>query len=227
MRRSMISVILPVYNGERYLEQAVESILAQDYPNIEILIIDDGSTDKTAIVAKKFPGVRYEFQENRGPSSARNRGASLAKGELLSFLDHDDFWVSHKLSSQVKAMGQNENIGFVICQCCILPDPEFPPPMKLRKELTEHPQKTYIPSGLLIRKAILEQIGGFDERYRTDEDTDLMFRLRDAKIDYGYCEELLFYHRMHQTNLSYKNQCGFSAERMLGSIRASIKRKNS
>jgi glycosyltransferase involved in cell wall biosynthesis len=221
----MISVILPVYNGELYLEQAVESILAQDYPHIEILIIDDGSTDKTAIVAKKFPEARYEVQANRGPSSARNRGASLARGELLSFLDYDDFWVPHKLSAQVKAMGQNENIGFVICQCRSFSDPESPPPVKLRKDLILQPQKTY--GGLLIRKTAFEQVGGFDESYRTDEDTDLIFRLRDAKIDYGYCEESLFYRRLHQKNLSYENRCGFSAERMLGTIRASIKRKNS
>src|SRR5436305_1029668 len=89
----MISVIIPVYNGERYLGEAIESVLAQSYHWLEIILVDDGSTDGSATVAKQFsPAVQVVRQPNLGAGAARNRGIALAQGEFLAFLDADDLW---------------------------------------------------------------------------------------------------------------------------------------
>ena len=98
-----ISIIISVYNGENYLAEAIQSALDQDYPNTEIIVMNDGSTDNTSRIIDSF-GTRAIgiYQENRGLGAARNAGVSKASGEYLAFLDHDDLWVPHKLSCQLK-----------------------------------------------------------------------------------------------------------------------------
>lgn len=94
----LVSVIIPVYNGERYLRTAIESVLAQNVCPIEIIVVDDGSTDASQTVAREFmPMVQVITQSNRGASVARNRGVALAHGEILAFLDADDLWLADKL----------------------------------------------------------------------------------------------------------------------------------
>src|SRR6267378_3262722 len=97
MKKSLISCIIPVFNGARYLREAVESILGQTYRPIEIIIVDDGSTDNTADVVKNYGDqVRYVCQPNGGPSAARNQGVSVAQGAFVAFLDQDDVWHPEK-----------------------------------------------------------------------------------------------------------------------------------
>jgi len=101
----LISVIIPVYNGERYLAEAIESALAQTWEPVEIIIVDDGSTDGSADVASRFASsVKYDLQPHAGPGAARNRGARLARGDYLAFLDADDLWLKEKLKLQMAAM---------------------------------------------------------------------------------------------------------------------------
>src|SRR5436853_749734 len=100
---SLVSVIIPVYNCEQYLAEAIQSVLAQTHPTIELIVVDDGSTDNSAAVAKSFAVVRYVFQRQGGPGAARNRGISLARGSFLAFLDADDVWVAGKLTRQLAA----------------------------------------------------------------------------------------------------------------------------
>ena len=101
--KPLVSAIIPVYNCERYLAEAIESVLAQTYRPIGIIVVDDGSTDGSADVAKSFtdPQVRYFYQPNSGQGAARNQGTNLARGSFFTFLDADDLWTDNKLELQL------------------------------------------------------------------------------------------------------------------------------
>ena len=102
---SEVSAVIPVHNGAAYVAEAVQSILSQTRPPIECVVVDDGSTDETAEVVRRFGNeVAYVRQDRAGVSSARNRGAALARGALVAFLDHDDVWLPTKLERQVEAL---------------------------------------------------------------------------------------------------------------------------
>jgi len=104
MSQPLISCIVAVFNGERYLKEALDSILAQTYRPLEILVVDDGSTDRTTeIVSEYSDTVRYFWQSNAGPGAARNAGIKLAKGEFIAFLDADDLWHKKKLTRQISS----------------------------------------------------------------------------------------------------------------------------
>ena len=113
-KRSVVSVIIPVHNCERYLGEAIESVLDQTHSPLEIIVVDDGSTDCTADVTKSFaPHVRYVLQAQAGAPAARNRGAELARGEFLSYLDADDLWVEEKLERQTACLSDDPELDMV------------------------------------------------------------------------------------------------------------------
>ena len=100
--RPRVSIGLPVYNGEKYLHETIETVLNQDYRPIEIIVIDDGSKDGSRAVAQSFKEVRYVYQENRGNARARSKGIQIAQGECIALLDQDDVWEKHKLRTQAE-----------------------------------------------------------------------------------------------------------------------------
>jgi len=99
--RPLVSVVIPVYNAEPFLREALDSVLAQDYEPFEVIVVDDGSTDGSGTIARSYPEVRYLRQENQGPAVARNAGIAAAQGEFLAFFDADDVMLPNKLSVQV------------------------------------------------------------------------------------------------------------------------------
>ena len=111
----LVSVVIPVFNGEAFLREAVQSVLAQKYSPIEIIIVDDGSTDGTATVARSLPEtVRYLHQTNKGPAAARNRGIEHAQGSLIAFADADDLWPADKLELQLPYLINDPAIEIVM-----------------------------------------------------------------------------------------------------------------
>src|SRR4030042_2354962 len=117
MRRSLISVVIPVWNGERFLAEAVEVVLNQTYPPHEVIVVDDGSTDGSAEVAKSFGAlVRYHIQGKKGAATARNHGVELSQGNFIAFLDADDFWVKDKLARQMKIFLDHPDSDMVLVQ---------------------------------------------------------------------------------------------------------------
>lgn len=112
-KQPLVSVIIPCFNHGRYLTQAIDSILLQEYPNIEIIVVDDGSTDNTQEILKKFNNVKNVFQENKGLSTARNTGIANSNGELLIFLDADDWLLHYAISTNLSYLLWNEHLAFV------------------------------------------------------------------------------------------------------------------
>src|SRR5690349_14699879 len=110
----LVSIILPVYNGERFLAQAIESALAQTYSRYELVVVDDGSTDASGEIARSYEQVSYIWQKNGGSGAARNRGLEAISGDYVAFLDADDLWLPDKLDLQMGYLLDHPHIGYTI-----------------------------------------------------------------------------------------------------------------
>ena len=112
----LVTVVIPTYNYGHFVEQAVESALSQRYPNIEVIVVDDGSQDDTKARLEKYRGrIQYIYQRNQGLSAARNTGILKARGEYIAFLDADDIWIPEKISEQIGMFKSVAQIGLVSC----------------------------------------------------------------------------------------------------------------
>jgi glycosyltransferase involved in cell wall biosynthesis len=198
----LVSVIIPVYNGNRYLSEAIQSVLEQTYEPVEIIVVDDGSTDSTAEIAQSYPDIRYIYQHNQGNATAKNTGISSAKGELITFLDADDLWTSNKLNIQVNDLLENPQIYCCICKMRTFLEPGTEWPSWVKKDQIESDVTAYLPSALLVRKTIFERIGNFDPSYRRANDSDWVFRAKDAGFLMKIIPEVLLYRRIHRYNIS-------------------------
>ena len=182
-----ISVVIPAFNADRYLQECVHSVLAQTTPAIEVLIVDDGSTDGTLDMAHAFGGcVRVLHQQQGGPARARNLGAAEAIGDWIAFLDADDFWQPDKLTHQVEALLSDPSA--VLCYTGLLAlkldgalVPVAPPTLAYVDSMLRLTNPGIPPSAVMIRKDTLLQAGGFSEIQRGCEDWDLWFRLRTLR----------------------------------------------
>jgi glycosyltransferase involved in cell wall biosynthesis len=202
-----VSAVIPAFNGERYLGAAIESVLAQTHEVLECLVVDDGSTDTTADVARRFgPPVRVVAQENAGVAAARNRGASEASGEQLAFLDQDDAWLPERLERQLEAMRRD---GRAAALCASRVIGEGAPMGKHVAMRPEHPtleslllwRGTAVAPGsnLLIARPTFDEIGGFDERLGPMSDWELLTRIV-AQGGFAYVSEPMVEYRWHSAN---------------------------
>ncbi len=206
-----VSVIIPTYNRRVYVQEAIDSVLAQTYTDYEIIVIDDGSTDGTGETLRERYGdrIRYEWQENQGESVARNRGIALAQGEYIAFLDSDDLWLPEKLEKQVTYLEEHPEVGAVFCQAWTIDLLGQRMPVVMGTGITSGQlslesllyQNTLAGPGstLAVRTDLLRRIGGFDESIRYAEDWDLGLRLR-LLGDIGFLPDSLASIRIHQSN---------------------------
>lgn len=215
-----VSVIIPVYNGERYLAGAIRSVLGQTSPATEIIIVDDGSTDGSGEIVRGFgPSVRYLRQTNQGPATARNTGVNSAQCEMLAFLDSDDLWLPHKLAKQVELL-QQQGDGYVVCRFHPMLESGITWPVGLNRAYYESDPACFIPSGLLLTRATWEKVGPFDPSYRVSDDSEWFFRARKGKIPESLVPEVLVYKRIHEHNISHRTMDG----ELLRGLRASLHR---
>lgn len=178
-----VSVIIPTYNRVGLLPRAIESVLAQDIPEMEVIVVDDGSTDSTAtLIKERFPGVIYLSQANAGVSSARNTAIKSAQGEWIALLDSDDEWLVGKLSTQLAAL---ETSGHKICHTeeIWIRDGVRVNQMNKHKKRGGFifkyclPLCAMSPSSILIHRTVFEQVGLFDESLPACEDYDLWLKI--------------------------------------------------
>ncbi len=205
----LVSVVIPSYNCASFLGDAVNSALAQTHRDVEVLVIDDGSTDGTEAVLASFGDrVRLFRQDRAGPSAARNRGVLHARGRYVAFLDADDLWLPHKLARQVEHMTRHPDVALVYADYTRGADPAVPSEPRLRHYrhratgdvfhnlLRENFIHT---SSVLVRREALAQAGLFDPSLRGSEDLDLWLRVaRWGRV--GCVEEPLLWVRQHKGN---------------------------
>ncbi len=203
---ALVSVIIPVYNGERFLAAAIESAVAQDYRPVEVIVIDDGSDDGTAEVARSFPQARYLFQTNRGLSAARNAGIEAARGEIIAFLDADDVMLPNKLTVQAEYLRDRPDVGCVLCRQKILLEPGAALPAWLPPDRIFGDPGGSPPGSALVRRSAIERAGGFDPAYRLAVGMEWLGRLRDAGVKVAVVPEILMLRRVHDSNLSHQNR---------------------
>lgn len=184
---STVSVVIPSYNYGRYIRRAVQSALEQTRPAIEVIVVDDGSTDDTLAVLADLPStVRVVTQANRGVSAARNRGIEEATGDLVAFLDADDEWLPDKLERQTQALIDSDapasQTGYqpIDREGQPLGSPVSVALPTFLDAVTLRPALTGLGSTLLARRDLLLALGGFDERLRVGEDYELGIRLLRA-----------------------------------------------
>lgn len=197
-----VSVVIPVHNGERFLRQAIESVLEQTCRPLEIIVVDDGSTDASRTIAESVPLVRYIHQDHRGVAAARNAGIEAARGELLAFLDQDDVWLTDKLRLQVDALMGNRRLGFVLSRHRFAREPGVPVPGWCRPEWFGKSMPGWLPSALVVRSWVFDEVGTFDTAYTASSDADWFFRARDLGIPHEILPLELHLRRVHETNQS-------------------------
>ncbi|HET6363083.1 MAG TPA: glycosyltransferase [Gemmatimonadota bacterium] len=196
----LVSVIIPVYNGARFIAEAVQSIVAQEYGSIEIIVVDDGSTDETAeIVACLDRDVRYVFQENAGPGAARNRGIRDASGDLIAFLDADDLWASGSLQLLVNSLLEDRGLDVVHGYARLFKDGESNSGMDFINPDEVFPY--YIGAGLYRRRAF-ERVGLFEEELRFSEDTEWYGRAAELGLRIARLEGITLLVRRHENNMT-------------------------
>lgn len=207
----LVTAILPVYNGEKYIASAIETVLAQTYPQVECIVIDDGSKDGTAEVCESFGDrIRFIRKENGGVATARNLGVKEAKGKYVAFLDADDKWTPEKTTKQVAEL---EATGAAVCLTgvgfidgddnLIGSDGVADHTDLLRNILLLGDSTGFVGSTAMISRDVIRSVGGFDERLSTSADADLMLRIsRKHRIE-GINEPLALYR--HHTGQMHHN----------------------
>jgi len=197
----LVSVVIPCYNSERYLCAAIDSVLAQNHRPLEILVVDDGSTDNSAKLALEYGApVRLLSQSNQGIASARNTGIKVSSGYFLAFLDSDDLWSEDKLTIQKKALEESPDID-----CAFAHAEQFHSPDLARGERDKifcppGPLPARLASAMLIRHDAFMRVGLFDESLRVAEFVDWLARATHANLHSVVLPDVLLRRRLHGSN---------------------------
>lgn len=225
MNAPRISVIVPVYNGEAYLAQALDSILQQDWPDFELIVVDDGSTDATARIARSY-GDRlvYRHQPNAGQGAARNAGLALATGDFIAFLDADDVWLPAKLSRQMALLSQQADIDMVFGLMEMFHSPELSE--ERRQAIRGHGE---VMAGcsvctLLARREAFARVGVFPAERTMGEFMDWYLRAKEAGLRQAMLEEVVVKRRLHNGNMGVRLKD--HRHEYLKVLKASLDRRN-
>lgn len=210
---AVVSVIIPAYNRSAYIDQTVQSVLEQTYPQVELIVVDDGSTDGTYEQLQAYGNrirlLSHENRQNKGQSAALNLGLQAASGDYIAILDSDDYWAPDKLERQVACLQANPDIGLVYCNGyhvdaggrVLYPfhpeghtEPNDPNQLLLDCYML-------LPQSSLVRAAVFRQAGLFDESLRAAQDHDMLIRIAELTT-FAYQPEYGFYYRRHGASIS-------------------------
>jgi glycosyltransferase involved in cell wall biosynthesis len=198
-RLPLVSIVIPCWNAERYVARAIESALAQTYPSVEVIAVDDGSSDGSAAVIAAFGArIRFEAGPNRGAAAARNRGLEMARGELIQFLDADDLLYPSKLERMVPLATRNGAGGTPVCDWERVTEGDSRRPELQRLHYSGEDPVLFCLRGQLQTasplhwKSDLDAIGGFDESLPCAQERDLHLRLASRGLRLFYLPEVLY-----------------------------------
>ncbi|HDY88685.1 MAG TPA: glycosyltransferase [bacterium] len=202
MTKPLVSVIITVYNGERYLAEAIESVLAQTQKPNEIIVVDGESQDNTEKIARSYRQVHFIRESVRGLANARNMGINVCQGELIAFLDHDDRWTPNKLKVQIDYLINNPKIQYVNALVKIFLEPGCTLRLGYTRKSLNRAMIGRTPGTLIARKSLFDRIGGFSADFVIGCDVEWFTRAKDNNIPMTVIPEVLLYKRLHNTNLS-------------------------
>ncbi|MBW6482147.1 MAG: glycosyltransferase [Vicingaceae bacterium] len=210
---SLVSIIIPCYNAEKYIAETIQSVINQTYSNWEIVVVNDGSTDNSATILNQFSEKDNRIQlinkSNSGVSDTRNKGLEVANGEFITFLDADDVWHITNLEKKVNFL---ISTGYdVVYSYCQLID-EYAEPidsilkgennLKIENFLSLKANYNTAPSGVLFKKEVLQKIGGFDVNLSNNADQDILIQVLANGFKIGVVSEVLWNYRIHAENMS-------------------------
>ena len=216
-----VSVVIPSYNYAAYLGDAIDSVLRQGHKPLELIVVDDGSTDSTEQVVSAYSSVAYHKQENGGASLARNAGVSTARGKLIAFLDADDIWMPYKLSKQIELLRLQPELDMIFGHVDEFYTPELPVPQSPTELRKNYPG--YSACTMLIKATSFDKVGGFSTTMRVGEFIDWLFRAQDCGLKSGMVNEIVLKRRIHRNNSSRQLNCDRSE--YLWVLKASIDRR--
>ncbi len=218
-----VSVILIVRNGERFIADALTSVVSGTLRPAEILVIDGHSSDRTAEIVRTFEGVTLVRQDAQGIANAYNQGIATARCGLVTFISHDDRWLPEKLERQVTYMSAHPQVQYTVTHVQHVLHDGASPPAGFRTELLDHPVPGFIMESLLARREVFARVGRFDPSFAVGEDTDWFARARDARVPMAVLPETLVIKRVHDTNASLSHPQINAL--LLRAMRRSIERK--
>lgn len=206
-KEPLVSAIIAVYNGEGYLADAIKSIMNQTYRNIEIIVIDDGSTDNSKDVALRFaPPVRYHYQLNSGIAAAWNQGIKIAKGNFLAFLDADDLWTDDKIRQQMDIIGENAEIDIVFGYVKQFYSAELTEEERRKIRCPHDTMPGVSAITMLIKRESFFKVGWFDAQWRKGIFSDWYLRAGECGLVSRMLPQLVARRRLHQTNHGIVNR---------------------
>lgn len=206
----LVSVVIPTFNRAKVIDRAIKSVLAQTYKHIEVVVIDDGSSDSTQEIVSKFKGIKYFKIENSGVSCARNIGVSKCLGDYIAFLDSDDEWVSDKIELQLEYLIKNPSVKIVYANEKWIRNNEVVQKKKHHEKLSglifsKCLDQCFIgPSSVLMEKTLFDSFGGFDADYEVCEDFELWLRVSFRNYIGLVDQELVIKYGGHDDQLSMK-----------------------
>ena len=206
--KPLLSVIIPIYNGEKFLAEAIHTVQQQNYQPLELIVVDDGSTDRTAQIATQFePEVRYVYQPNQGPAAARNCGIKLAQGEFLAFLDVDDLWAERILGDFITYLVANPDVEIVqgLIQRQQLKIDELHRDQSAFENVFAPYQFISLGSAI-YRKSVFDKVGLFDESLWDNEDTDWFLRAWEHSVSKVVLPQVMLFYRKHDRNITLKQK---------------------
>jgi glycosyltransferase involved in cell wall biosynthesis len=226
MSDARVSCIMPVYNGEQYLAEALDSVLAQETPVHEIIVVDDGSTDGTSAVVRRYgERVRYIAQSNAGASVARNRGLDAAAGDFIAFLDADDYWHQAKVTRQLARFAARPELDYSVTHVQNFWVSELAAEAEhYQGHRRSRPIAGYVTGTMMVKRAAFHRIGGFNPTLKHADDTDWFLRADAAGAVGELMPDVLLYRRIHPENIS-RTRGSASREEYLRLLKATLDRR--
>jgi glycosyltransferase involved in cell wall biosynthesis len=201
----LVSVVIPVYNAERYLAEAIESVLCQSFGDYEIIVVDDGSTDGSAAVAGSYgSSIRYRSQPHRGAAATRNVGVAKARGRFFSFLDADDAWTADKLEKQVAAFEEDAELDIVFGHVQEAHSPELDEGARQKTRVSSEIRPGYFASTMMVKRDSFFRVGPFATTWRVGEGVDWHLRATDLQLRMLMLPDVVLWRRVHEKNMGIR-----------------------
>lgn len=197
----LVSVIIKVFNGEKYIAESIVSVFEQTHSRLELIVVDDGSTDNTAREVNRFgDGLRYVYQKNMGIGHAMNTGIGLTSGRLIAFQDADDIWMPGKLEQQLSVFASDPEVDLVFGHVAQFISPDLATDEKQKRYLDAEAKPGYLSQTMLARRAAFDRVGLFDTGYQCGEFVDWYMRAQEAGLRIKMLEDVVLKRRIHSTN---------------------------